>query len=150
MQIEGLKEYSHRNRKSRFEGLSKELRLAAFDWLMRLVMKGTRERGNVPQWLYAIYVGQARRLAVHPPTSAWGRSMLAKRGGLAVQRRYRQEKEQPTAKATLARLAEQEIRGSAPEPIAPEPPRISPAGFGEDGCFAALTVIRGCVFPGHN
>jgi len=30
-------------------------------------------------------------LALDPPTSAWGRSMLAKRGGKAVQRRYRSE-----------------------------------------------------------
>ena len=27
-------------------------------------------------WLFAIYVGQAKRLALNPPDSAWGRQML--------------------------------------------------------------------------
>ena len=35
-----------------------------------------------------ILVGVARRLALNPPTAAWGRSMHAKRGGYAVQRKY--------------------------------------------------------------
>jgi hypothetical protein len=44
---------------------------------------------------------------VLPPagTSAWGRSMLARRGGLAVQRKYRLDGRHPTAAATRARLA---------------------------------------------
>jgi hypothetical protein len=40
-------------------------------------------------WLRAILMGQAKRLALNPPTSEWGRSMLAKRGGYAVQQKYR-------------------------------------------------------------
>jgi hypothetical protein len=40
-------------------------------------------------WRYAILVGQAKRLALNPPDSAWGHKMLAKRGGLAVQMQYR-------------------------------------------------------------
>lgn len=40
-------------------------------------------------WRYAILVGQAKRLALNPPDSAWGHKMLAKRGGLAVQTQYR-------------------------------------------------------------
>lgn len=41
-----------------------------------------------------------------PPkgTPAWGRSMLARRGGLACQRAYRTRGVHPTAKATAARL----------------------------------------------
>ncbi|MGA7624442.1 MAG: hypothetical protein WCA91_12760 [Candidatus Acidiferrales bacterium] len=40
-------------------------------------------------WLRAILMGQAKRLSMNPPTSEWGRSMLAKRGGYAVQQKYR-------------------------------------------------------------
>jgi integrase len=43
----------------------------------------------------------------NPPTSAWGRSMLAKRGGLAVQRRYRLEGRDATARATRCRIVKQ-------------------------------------------
>jgi hypothetical protein len=60
-------------------------------WLHYFMQKGKRERGSVPRWLFAIYIGQAKRLALNPPTSAWGRSMRAKKGGYAVQRRYRRE-----------------------------------------------------------
>jgi hypothetical protein len=91
MRIEGLKKYRGRNPRGYFEDLPSELRRRASDWLYHLMQKGRAERGTVPQWLFAIYVGQARRLALNPPTSAWGRSMLAKRGGLAVQRKYRSE-----------------------------------------------------------
>ena len=57
----------------------------AFQWLYRLASKWGRD---LPAWRFAILVGQAKRLALNPPTSAWGQSMLAKRGGLAVQRKY--------------------------------------------------------------
>lgn len=50
-----------------------------------------RWAGNLPRWRRAILVGQAKRLALNPPDSAWGRKMLAKRGGLAAQRRRRRE-----------------------------------------------------------
>lgn len=56
-------------------------------------------------WLFALYVGQAKRLALHPPTSQWGRSMLAKRGGYGAQRRFLCEERNPTARATKVRLA---------------------------------------------
>jgi hypothetical protein len=60
--------------------------------------------------LFAIYVGKAKYLALNPPTSEWGRLMLAKRGGKAVQRKYRLEGRHPTEKATWARLADLKIR----------------------------------------
>lgn len=91
MRINGLKKYRDRNPHGYFEDLPGEVRRRASYWLHRLMEKGRAERGSVPQWLSAIYVGQARRLALNPPTPAWGRSMLARRGGLAVQRRYRAE-----------------------------------------------------------
>lgn len=50
---------------------------------------------DLPSWRRAILVGQAKRLAVNPPDSAWGRRMLAKRGGLAAQRRRRWEGRNP-------------------------------------------------------
>jgi hypothetical protein len=62
-----------------------------------------RWAGDLPQWRRAILVGQAKQLALHPRDSDWARRMLAKRGGLAVQEKYRQEGINPTAKATAAR-----------------------------------------------
>jgi hypothetical protein len=47
---------------------------------------GKAHRGNVAA---GDPDGQAKRLALDPPTSAWGRSMLAKRGGYATQHEYR-------------------------------------------------------------
>src|SRR5277367_1549421 len=91
MGIEGLKKYRGRNPRGYFEDLPGEIRRRASDWLHRLMQNGRSKRGTIPRWLFAIYVGQARRLALNPPTSAWGRSMLAKRGGLALQRKYRME-----------------------------------------------------------
>ena len=55
------------------------------------------------------------RLALNPPTSSWGRSMLAKRGGLAVQRRYRLEGRDATARATRCRVIKQSARKLARE-----------------------------------
>ena len=64
--------------------------------------------GDLPSWW------GAKRLALNPPTSAWGRSMLAKRGGLAVQRKYLLEGRHPTEKATQVRLAKQRRRAADP------------------------------------
>jgi hypothetical protein len=91
MRILGLKKYRGRNPRGYFQDLPWEVGRRASDWLHRLMQKGRAERGIVPPWLFGIYVGQARRLALNPPTPAWGRSMLAKRGGYAVQRKYRVE-----------------------------------------------------------
>jgi hypothetical protein len=67
----------------------------------------------LPPWRFAILCGQARRLALNPPDSAWGHRMLAKRGGLAVQRRYRLEGRHPTARATLCRVVKQRAKRRA-------------------------------------
>jgi hypothetical protein len=50
---------------------------------------------DLPAWRKAILVGRARRLATHPPDSNWGRRMLAKRGGYAIQEKYRQQGHHP-------------------------------------------------------
>ena len=88
MRIEGLKKYRGRNPRGYFEELSWEEKRRAQMWLHRLCQ---RWRGDLPQWRRAILIGQAKRLALNPPTSAWGRSMRAKKGGYAVQRKYRME-----------------------------------------------------------
>ncbi len=73
--------------------------------------KGKRER--VAPWLFAIYVGQAKRLAVNPPGYEWSRRMNATKGGYAVQRKYRAEGTHPTEKATQSRLADLKVRKEA-------------------------------------
>jgi hypothetical protein len=76
-------------------------------WLWRFCQKWGRD---LPPWHFAILVGQAKRLALNPPTGAWGRSMLAKRGGKAVQRQYLYEGRNPTLAATQARQARAEAK----------------------------------------
>jgi len=71
-----------------FDDLPLRLRWEAERHLARLC---DRWRGNLPGWRRAILIGRARWLALNPPTSQWGKSMLAKRGGYAVQDRYRRE-----------------------------------------------------------
>lgn len=104
MKIVALEKYRRRNPNGYFNDLPWEIRNRAHQWLFRLCSKWDRD---LPAWRFAILVGQAKRLAVNPPTSGWGRSMLAKRGGLAVQRKYRLEGRQPTRRATKIRLAKQ-------------------------------------------
>jgi hypothetical protein len=58
-------------------------------------------------WRFAILVGQAKWLALNPPDSAWGRLMLAKRGGHAVQRKFIVEGRHPTKLATRIRVLKQ-------------------------------------------
>jgi len=104
MRITQLDGYRHRDRAGHFQDLQPAIRAAANRWLHRFCTR-RRARGlAIEPWLFAIYCGQARRLALNPPTSAWGRSMLAKRGGLALQRKLRMEGKHPTAHATRCRL----------------------------------------------
>jgi hypothetical protein len=70
-----------------FEGLSPQQKQEA----ERLLDKFLARHSDCPAWLHPILVGNARRLALNPPSSAWGRSMRAKKGGYATQRRYRIE-----------------------------------------------------------
>ena len=102
--ILALRKYQGRNPNGYFEDLPWLVRQRAYAWLGYFCK---RWRRNLPGWRFAILVGQAKRLAVNPPTSKWGRSMLAKRGGKAVQRRYRYEGRPPTQKATQVRLGRQ-------------------------------------------
>ena len=97
--ILALREYQGRNPKGYFQDLPWEVKRAAQMWLWHFCKRWGRD---LPQWRFAILVGQAKRLALNPPTSDWGRTMLAKRGGYAVQLRYRLEgRDHPTQVATL-------------------------------------------------
>lgn len=100
---------------SYFQDLPWDVRQRAYQWLNRFIKRREATHGGVPDWLFAIYVGQAKRLALNPPTSSWGRSMLAKRGGLAVQRRYRLEGRDATARATRCRVLKQNAKKRADE-----------------------------------
>jgi hypothetical protein len=98
--IPGLKKYQGRNPNGYFHDLDWPTRQRASEWLHYFCERARRRRGSVPQWLFAIYVGQAKRLALSPPSSEWGRRTAAKKGGYAVQRRYRMEGRHPTELAT--------------------------------------------------
>ncbi|PYU30361.1 MAG: hypothetical protein DMG31_14105 [Acidobacteria bacterium] len=115
MRISQLDRYRHRNLRGYFQDLPWDARQRAYQWLDRFIRRREATHGSVPSWLFAIYVGQAKRLALNPPTSSWGRSMLAKRGGLAVQRRYRLEGRNATARATRCRVIKQNARKRARE-----------------------------------
>jgi hypothetical protein len=108
VRIVGLKKYQ-RKRGGRFDDLPWPVRQDAEAWLWHFYK---RWRGNLPQWRRAILQGQARRLALNPPSSEWGRKMLAKRGGLAVQRMYQLEGRNPTAAATKIRQTIRKARKS--------------------------------------
>jgi len=110
--IPGLKDYQGPNPKRLFD-LPWPVKQRAYQWVHHLLTKGNRERGYVAPWLFAIYVGQAKRLALNPPTSEWGRSMLGKRGGKAVQHLYRMEGRHPTENATHVGLADLKVRKEA-------------------------------------
>jgi hypothetical protein len=86
MRIEALQTFQGRNPRGYFEDLPWEVKQRAQMWLYKFCERWGR---NLPGWRFAILVGQAKRLALNPPTSAWGRSMLAKRGGYATQQKYR-------------------------------------------------------------
>jgi hypothetical protein len=115
MRIPNLDRYRNKTRLSYFQGLPWDTRQRAYQWLNRFIKRREATHGGVPGWLFAIYCGQAKRLALNPPTPAWGRSMLAKRGGLAVQRRYRLEGRDATARATRCRVVKQNARKRARE-----------------------------------
>src|ERR1700688_812258 len=110
MRISQLDNYRDRNPNGYFHDLPLDIRISATQWLDRFCKKWA---GNLPPWRFAILVGQAKRLALHPPTSAWGRSMLAKRGGLALQRKLKVEGKHPTAHATRCRVMKQNAKKRA-------------------------------------
>ena len=83
-----------------FDDLPWEVQRQAGMWLHKFCKDW---RHDLPDWRFAILVTRARSLALNPPTSQWGRTMRAKLGGYAVQRKYRLEGRHPTAAATEAR-----------------------------------------------
>src|SRR5215831_8792439 len=105
--IPSLKKYQCRNPRGYFQDLDGPSRQRAYRWLGLFCNRWGRD---LPRWRFAILVGQAHRLAKNPPTPSWGRSMLAKRGGKAVQWKYRREGRNPTEKATYVRLADISVR----------------------------------------
>jgi hypothetical protein len=124
--IPGLKKYRGRNPQGYFQDLDWPVRQRAFRWLGVFCKRWGR---NLTSWRFPILVGQAKRLALNPPTSDWGRSMLAKRGGKAVQRKYRREGRHPTEKATYARLADLKLRREAKRREALGLPPVARHGF---------------------
>jgi hypothetical protein len=113
MRIPQLNNYRNRNPHGPyFDDLPFDAQQRAYQWLHRFVTRRKATHGGVEDWLLPIYVGKARHLALTTPEerSKWGRSMLGKRGGLAVQRRYQLEGRNPTARATLCRVVRQRAR----------------------------------------
>ena len=108
MAIEGLRKCQRRHPKGcYFVELTPERRKIAWLWLEKFLARA-RARGKpiTPQRLGGM-VARATSLSgmAVEQRSAWGRSMLAKLGGYAVQRRYRARGIDPTRKATWVRLA---------------------------------------------
>jgi hypothetical protein len=89
LRIQGLQSYQGRNPHGYFCDLPPDAKNAAYAWLSRFL----KRHPHCPRWLFAILVGQAKRLALmsQEERSAWGRSMGAKKGGYAVQKRYQKE-----------------------------------------------------------
>jgi hypothetical protein len=118
MRIPGLKKYRGRNPGGYFEDLPWEAKRRAQMLLHRFC---ERWRGNLPQWRRAILIGQAKRLARMSAEegSAWGRRMLAKRGGYAAQNRYRREgrvgKLHPAHQAALVSATNRRLRKKVKE-----------------------------------
>jgi len=111
MRIDSLSHYPKRDRGDYFSDVGPAVWHRAKEWLAKF-----RERWGwkLPNWRLGILVGQARRLALNPSDSAWGRSMLAARGGHALQRRRREEKQYQGQKAALGVAAQPSSRNAVP------------------------------------
>src|SRR6516225_10972123 len=85
-----FKRHTRRYRRNLFDDLPFEAQQEAMSRYWRSCQKWGRD---LPGWRRAILIGQARRWTKtsQEERSQWGRSMLAKRGGYAVQERYRRE-----------------------------------------------------------
>ena len=145
MKIKALEKYQKRHDPGcYFEELPPDVRARARWWLTRLEER-RRQRGRPRSpWLFALYVGQAKRLALHPPSSAWGRSMRAKKGGLAVQQKYRWEGRNRSATGASMARAEKPVGSQRAEGARPPAtrPRLLPP-------FNPVTVLAGKVYPGR-
>jgi hypothetical protein len=115
MRIDNLRKYRGRKPDGYFQDLPWEVRQRANAWLGKFCR---RWGSNLPPWRLAILVGQAKRLAQMSDTerSVWGRKMLAKRGGYAVQELYRTDGRHPTQAATLTRTQRQAAVKKARQP----------------------------------
>ena len=106
--------------------------MSAWRWLGKFDAKWGR---NLPRWRRAILIGQAKRLALMSAeeSSAWGHSMLAKRGGHAVQRKYVAEgrigKLHSAKYAALVRVLNQQRRKKLTQPGAGYTPASRLAGI---------------------
>jgi hypothetical protein len=123
MKIKGLQHQRRRNRHGYFDELPFAVQLRASEWLSDFLTR----HPDCPRWLFPILVGQAKRLArmSDQELSTWGRSMMAKQGGYAVQRRYGAEgrigPDHPAHKAAQVSAVQrkwrkQERRGLLPKP----------------------------------
>lgn len=154
--IEGLAKYQRSaSSKGHFADLAPDLRRQAQLWLFRLTVQWRRKHQGieVPSWLVGIHCGQAKRLTLNPPSSAWGRSMHAKRGGYAVQRKNRLEGRNPTARATAIHVIHAQDPASGekdpwnrnfPPPAKPDMAevRLSGTASGLDGYKMGQDLIR--------
>lgn len=77
-------------------------RSRARHWFFHIRQKRKLEGRPIRDWEWPILQGVAKRLARSTPEelSAWGRRNLARLGGYTVQRLYRREGRNPTARAT--------------------------------------------------
>jgi hypothetical protein len=122
MKIEGLRKYDGKNPNGYFNDLPPQARMAAWRWLGRMEAKRRSKGQSTPPWVRALLIGNAKRLALmsDEERSAWGRSMLAKRGGIAVQRKYaadgRVGKHHPANHATRVRVLKQQGKKRAAYP----------------------------------
>ncbi len=102
IKISGL-ERKGKRKSGYFDDLPPNQQRRAENNLSKMIRRRRSRGEKVDGWVLPILVGQARRNAINPPTSAWGKSMHAKRGGYAVQQQYRMEGRNPTEKATYIR-----------------------------------------------
>jgi hypothetical protein len=90
MRIEGFHRRPNGWHDQLFDDLPPDVHWRAQWWLNKFIQRHQYRLAS-ERWLYPILIGQARRLALNPPTPAWGRRMLSKLGGLRVQQLYRNQ-----------------------------------------------------------
>jgi hypothetical protein len=94
LQSDNYKRYRY-PKGSYFQNLPAWARPKAWELLSRFLARHRASGLPLESWRLPLLVGQARRLALNPPDSGWGRSMRARKGGLAAQRKYRAERRNP-------------------------------------------------------
>lgn len=66
-------------------------------------------KSDLPSWRRAILAGVARRLALHPPDSEWGKRMRRIKGGVNGQRKYRERRWHPLQNVDQAMAKRQNL-----------------------------------------